>query len=510
LATGVYRIVAVAGDGASCTIENLDMTAKTFTTTASALSWSIWDAVQPEDMIVVGTHKLCIEKLLSTASAAVRVFPGATLSNQNWSCYKPSWRLVKRVSPGIGYDRPHPYDNGTFMSIEEWTDVGRYILSLDLADLSTAQRSGRFWRFSMMPLQTAGKGTLGGENTLDCVSFYDTTGKLIGSFNYNRLDGVDENADFMACNISRLDWIQASNEVQGGAIYGGLASVGGADKKTVTLDTGGNVFAGFQIRTGSSASMTVGGTTLDITGADAPFVSSDEGRIIHITGGGANDGYYRISGVISATQIEVVSPEGNVVMWAATLTGQSYVIYDDIAASDYIAFYTSTNGPDVKEYQIVAIADDLTSLTLDRAAVGVSGMKWEVRRRASIQVSSAAGPVSAGQISQGIDGQIEFWPDDVRSRPVLTNGATTSGTNTLTAAAAADVSVDDVGRLVVISSGADKGVYKILGVAGTALSLGHLKDGAVANMSATDAAVSYQVIGDRRYRASRYVAILRG
>lgn len=516
-AAGTYRITAVAGDGSSCTIQNLDMTSYTFAATASGLSWSIWDAVQNNDMILVvnnGNQKLCVERLLSTTSAEIRT-TASNATNSNWTCYKPSWNLVKRLSNAPGMAPPDVYDNGTFGALGFHTDNGQGEIWFDLNDLPTSERKARYWRFSAMPHDhNSANAVTNNSAGFNIITFFDLAGTPLGTFDYNRVSGTS-NADFFASFISRIDWIQAT-DTDAGAGFNGTADV--ASDGTVTLTNAANLFMGRHVRGGASGAMTSGGNTITVTAPEG-FVSSDMGRFIRITAG-ANAGVYRISGVNSATIVTVTTPNGTAVTWGATLSAQAFEINEGIATNDYMAFPDPVNDASVTDHQILSVSDDLKTITIDQWTGTLTGKKFEVRRRgindsrdvsdaslnARVLYSAAATPLQPGDISQDCEGTIEYWPDDVRSRPVRTDGATTAAGSTFGAAAAAPTA-DDVGRLLVVQSGADKGIYKITAVAGTNLTLGKLAGGA-ATLTATATGLSYQIIGDRRIRISHYVTVL--
>lgn len=523
---GSYRITAVDGTGAVATIRNLNQTAKAWGQTASGISFEVRDAVREEDQIAVpnngaATHRFVIERLTSTTTAEIRVYPSATLSGQTWECVSPSWDLVKRVSPSPLATPPDPTNNKTFVSTDGrergFTGAAHDAFSkivLDLSDLTSAQRTGRYWRFQMMPRNTANTTvTL----TLHSVEFYAVDGKRLMLTPDTQVDAVEALASYYGAYITRAEWIQAAND---GASHvagsNGLATLGGSAGEQVTL-AGANRFLGYQVRTGADGSVPGGDGTFNVSGA---FLTSDIGRIIRITTG-ANAGYYRIASRPLTTQAVLTTPGGNAVTLTADAGPVSYALHEGIQTGTTIPDYIRFGNGQV--YSIFSISDDLKTITLNEHTYGsFSGQTWEIRRRALpstatavdgtqvariLQTETPVAPLQSGDFAADSSGSVVFWPDDVKSRPTLTDGQGVIGAATFNGST---FTPDDVGRLVVITTGGDTGHYRIATyVSPTQVTLKDARTGAASVLTDNTAGRSYYVRGDRRFRFSRVVGVAR-
>lgn len=525
---GSYRILSVAVDGSYCDIRNLNQSTKTFAATASSLTFEVRDAVREDDILSipsgVGTHKLTVERLLTTTTAQVRCYATTTLTSQTWDALKPTWTLVKRVSHSVEAQPPNVVGNLTHITLDgqETNEDSSFKLVLDFSDLTTAQRSGRYWKVSGMPRFTAGTGSQ--KFSIHSFELYSPTGDLLTVAPYEKVDTVDSEPTFMASHITRVDIIQASDSAASHiAGANGLADLGGTYGDTVTL-AGGNRFLGYEVRAGANGSAVGGNANFDCTGADPGFLASDIGRLLRIAAG-ANAGYYRIATVPSSTQVTLTTPAGNSVTLVADAGPTAYSIHEGInvgTTPDYLAFTTGGIGPTVEDLAISAISDDLTTITLAaKQFTTLASQNWEIRRRAApstatgtdaaafarlLYISNAA-PRQSGDIAQDPRGHLAFHSTDVGANTAKTNGATTATTDTFDGSG---FTPDDVGRVLVVTSGADKGAYEIDTYVGTTqITVKNLYTGAAVSFAATAGSLGYYKTGERRFRASRYATVLR-
>lgn len=517
---GATRIVSVAVDGGSCTIRNLDQSAKLFTASASGLSFEIRDAVREDDVLVATTgsvHKLCVERLLTTTSAQVRIPPGVTLTNTSWEVIEPAWTFIKRFSHSTQAVPPDVTANGTFVSTDgrERNDNTDFKFVADLSDLAAGVRTAQVWKFSAMPRFNATLNVTPDFN-IASITFYDTTGKVIGLVDDHSLDTVNTQANFLACHVSRVDFIQAAStgtaQIAG---VNGLATLGGAASDVVTL-AASNRFLGFQVGYGDAASAPGGSNVLNFGGTDT-VNAADLNRIIWLASG-PNAGPVRVASVVSPTQVLVSTPGGNPLTLLADAGPTPWTIHE--------GFQVGTNGDLFVtaswEAVISAVSDDLRQLTLaDKYQPATAGATWEIRRRALPSSSTVADatltarilytantvPVQSGDICQDSRGFLQFHPLDAGASQVRTDGETTVGSGVFTGS---KFTPDDVGRVLVRTDGTDAGAYRISAyTSATQVTVVNLYTGDPFTFSASETGRSYYVVGKRRFQLARYVTVLR-
>ena len=524
--TGSYRIIVVSADGSTVTVRNLDQTAKAWTTSASGLGYTVYDAVREEDMIAIPslaapTHKLCIERLLSTTTAQVRIGPSATVTNQNWQCVKPSWDLVKRISQSTEAVPPDVSNNGTWISAhgrENAVGADAKIYA-DFTDLTPSQRTGRYWKYTAMPRFATSAGNT--QHYMSTMEFYDPTGAKLAISKYDWTDQALQNTDFFYSYVTRVDFIQAANDACS-AISGtnGLASLGGANLDTITL-SGGNKFLGFQIGVGiSDGNLVAGGSVINSASSSFP-ANAMVGRFVRITSGANAGNFYRVASRVSATQITVSTPSGGVVTWAGSESGITMTFHEGINVGgtypDKFVFLS-----DGREYTIATINDTLTTITVSESLTPArTNLTWEIRRPAYDTSSSTTDatksarlvrpgttyPLQSGDVAHDSRGALRYFAEDIGTGFQRADGATTISTGTFTGSS---FTPDDVGRLLYVQSGADKGIYEISAYSNsTTITVKNHYTGAATSFTANASTLTYQIFGDRRFRISKYVTGLR-
>lgn len=519
---GFYRILSVPS-GTSCTIQNLDQTAKQWSASASSLSYSVRDGVQPNDKIAIPnnsspTYELCVERLLSSTSAQVRISPHATFSNQNWQVIRPSWNFVKRLSFSTDATPPDVKNNGTWMSAdgtENYTNTS-HKMYFDITDLSSTVRTGRYWRLVMQPRFDSGASSY--TFTMTDIEFYSPSGARIGTCSYLFTDQAWSNTDFLSNHVHRVDFLQCSNSAVGGS-FNGLATINSSG--VVTL-SGGNKFLGFQVRQGfTDGNPIAGGNTFVSSGAG--FTTADVGRFLNVTSGANSGTIYRIVTRVSATQVTVALPGGTAVSFASTETGITFSLHEGIAnggsAPDVINF-GAVDGSD--EVTIASVNDALTQLTvLEAGTVVKTNIAFEIRRRGFDTTSATTDatktarlvrpnstyPVQTGDVAHDSRGSLRFFADDIGAAATRTGGSITGGSGVFTGT---DFNQDDVGRILNITTGVNKGSYRIsVFTSSTSVTLVHLITGAAVSLTADAGPVSYRLFGERRFRIAKYVYCLK-
>jgi len=513
LDVGSYRIIAVAADGSYCDITNLDQTAKTFIASAAGLSFEVRDAVREEDIISIGAgaHLLTVERLLTTTTLQTRCYPTGTLTGQSWSALKPTWALVKKIEKTVNWGPPEVTNNGTFVCMDGREQAARDDVKVyaDFSDLATANRSGRYWKLSLSSYNT--NIPIIGFAPYALI-FFDPTGLPIGMIDANRVDTARTLlADFMACRISRTDFIHA-NDTAASHVAGsnGLASLAvSATGDTVTLAAAAR-FLGFQVRPpGASGSAVGGNSTFSCAAGDPLFTAADVGRILRVIAG-VNAGYYRITAVPTTQSVTLATPgTGVAVTLAADAGPTAFAVHEGIATGDYIAFTTGGVSSTNRELTVLSISDTMQTVTTVESFTGaLTNQNWEVRRRATLLDHAASGPATlTGNISQDSRGSV--FPATVDIGPGTNtqhaDGGTTIATGTFTGSG---FTPDDVGRALVILTGADAGAYRISAYASAAsITVVNLYTGAAVSFAATAGALSYYVQGERRFRHSRYATV---
>jgi hypothetical protein len=520
---GSYRIVSVAGGGASVTIRNLDQTAKAWTASATGVTYEVRDGVQEDDMLAspslgTPTHKLAVERLLSTTSVQIRTGPNTTLTNQSFAVVAPTWTKVKRISFNTEAEPPDVKDNKTFVTPngrDNGSNQQDFIVYADFTDLAAGDRTGRYWKWSAQP-RFAGAGGPG-VHDLCTWEFYSPSGERLALSNYQILDEARTNADFLASNMGRIDFIQAKSTGVGEAGYNGNAVLA-ANTGQVTL-AGGNTFLGFKLGvTRTDGVVTSGVNTLDSASSAFPL-SAVVGRVVRFLSGTHSGELYRVASRPSATQLTLVTLSGGAVVWGATESSISFNVHEGInvggTTPDRIYFETAG-----AEYSLAAISNDGKTLTL--AALGeraLSSQPWTIRRpgfrtaSATTEGSKAARlvqntiPVQSGDCYDDYKGCYTFFSEDIGPGYQRTNGTVPGGTDIF---AGEQFSPDDVGRLLYITTGVNVGIYEIyFYVASDVIAVKNHYTGAAVTLTADAGPVTYQVIGDRRFQWAKHVIVLR-
>ena len=152
----------------------------------------------------------------------------------------------------------------------------------------------------------------------------------------------------------------------------------------------------------------------------------------------------------------------------------------------------------------------------------LSNQHWEIRRRGNVSTSNSTDstlssrslfngngyPYQSGDIAQDSRGFLKFWPFDVGNGNQRANGATSATGTTFTGSG---FTQDDVGRILVIQTGGDKGAYKISAyISTTQVTLAAIYPTVTFTGFANNASsLNYVVYGERRFRMSRYTTCLR-
>lgn len=526
LDAGSYRITAVAGDGSNCTVRNLDQSTTQWIASASGITYEVRDGMREQDMIcspslAVPTHKLLVERLLSPTSAQVRTAPNSSLSNQNFQCVAPSWRLAKRLSPSTEAVAPDVKNNGTWISADgrEQYDTSDWKIFMDLTDLPATLRTGRYWKMVMTPRFNGSATTA--NFYLSSWEFYDTSGNRIGVVRDQFSDVALQNSDFLSQQVNRADFILASNTAVGGS-FNGLVSLGGAASDTLTL-SGGNKFLGFQVRAQVADGNPVAGGNV-FNSASIGFVSADVGRFLYVRSGANAGSIYRVASRVSATQVTLVTPGGNAVSFGSSETSIQFTLHEGFSGGGTLPDVInlgSVSGFD--EYTIESVNDALTQITLVEKyqSSSFSNVTWEIRRRAfetSSTTTEAAKtarlvlpqltyPVQTGDICHDSRGALRFFSEDIGAAAIRNDGSCVGGDGVFDGSL---FSVDDVGRLLAITGGSNKGFYRISAFTSSSqVTLVSAYSGAAVSLVADAGPVSYRIYGERRFRLSKYVTTMR-
>ena len=530
---GAYRIVSITGGGTIATVTNLDQTAKQWSGTVGSVVYEVRNGVREEDVIctpsvAAATQRFCVERLLTSTSMQVRNVPHTSLVGSNWQCQVPTWDKVKRVSYSTEAVPPDVKNNGTWVCHDgrERYDFQDFKIYMDLADLTVAQRTGRWWQLQMMP---RGVNATSGDFYFSNFEFYSPSGARLGVSQNTFTNNSLQNSDFLSSHVSRLDFIQSRYDVMTvPAGFNGTVDLGGANGDTLTLTTGGNKFLGFQIDTHADG-VTVAGAGGNITSATAVFTTSDVGRFLHITAsvGSLDLGYYRIATRVSATAITVVPPSGTGTVTFTGTTGCVFTVHEGISgtgsAPDRIVFLDDLT----REYTIATINDTLTTITIvEGRQTAVTGKQWEIRRPAFETASGAVDstklarlvepattyPLQTGDVACDSRGALRFWADDIGSGNQRTDGVLAGGNKVLTGT---DFCSDDVGRLLYIvnsATAANNGIFRItaVNVGGTTATVDSAyPGGTIPNFTADAGPITYKVYGDRRFKITKQVTTLR-
>lgn len=523
---GAYRIIDVAGDGSSVTVRNLDQTSKLWTASASGLSFEVRNAVQEEDMLCFpnksGSVRLCIERLLSATSAQVRSAPASSGTLQAWDCMSPTWNHIKRVSNNTEALPPEVKNNGTWISLNgrENGDFLDSKIYMDLTDLPTSRRTGRWWKFSAMPHYESNAGD--STQYFSTMEFFDSSGNKIAASKYSLTDQAASNADFYFSYLSRIDFVQAAydaaTDVPGA---NGQVTLGGTNGDTLTLQSSAR-FLGFRVRTPFVDGSISSGNN-QFNSATAAWTTADVGRFIRVTSGTYSGNFYRISARNSATQVTVVTPSGSAVSWGATEGSIQFTVHEGInvggSTPDKFVFLS-----DNREFSIATISDNLQTITISETFQPARSLSnWEIRRPgydtsstttepakfARLTRPMSTYPIQTGDICQDSRGHHRFFSDDIGAGTVRAGASIDGGDDVFKDNTNTPFTPDDVGRLLVITSGVNAGLYEIYAFitdAGVQLK-DHITGAAV--VLTADASVSYTIYGERRFRITKYVTGLR-
>lgn len=523
--SGAYRVTAVSPDGSTLTIRNLDQTAKTWSVSAAGVTYEVRDGVREEDMLCIPslaspTHKLCVERLLTATSAQIRTGPNAGVSNQNWEAVAPSWTPVKRLSYSTEAQPPDVKNNGTWLSFNgaEAYTTNDFKVYFDLTDLTQAQRTGRWWKWTALPRFNGNQSD--SAFYLKGIEFYDTAGNKIAQSKYTSNDQVQTNPDYYNSWVNRIDWIQSADDAVGAAGYNGNASLGGVNGDTITL-VGGGSFLGFQVGpTVTDGALTLGDNK--ITSASSSFPASAViGRTIRITTGANAGNLYRVSARPTANQVTVTTPSGSAVAWGAAETSVNFTVHEGISAGNSTPdkFVFTSDG---SELTIASINDTMTAITItEYPQVARTNQAWEIKRpgymdyTATTVNASKLGrvlmpwntfPVQSGDMSIDYKGHHRFFAEDVGNGAVRSDGSCAGG-NTFTGSG---FSKDDIGRLLYIDTGANKGIYEISEYASsTSITVKNHYTGGSVTLAADAGPITYRVFGERRVRLAKYLVGLR-
>jgi hypothetical protein len=544
--------------------------------------------------VYVYSHWLGVERLTSATALQLRTGPNATVTSQSWQVVSPNWSPVKRLSFSTEALPPDVKANGTWLSLNgaDAYYTGDAKIYFDLTDLTQAQRTGRYWKWTAQPRFNT--NVINTQHYIRDIEFYDTSGKRLAQSPYTSCDQVQTNPDFMFNWTNRIDWVQAANDAMSGVSgFNGNAGLAGANGDTITLTTGGNKFLGFQIGPiRSDGGLPVGTAIINSASSSFP-ASASLGRFIRVLTGTNAGSYYRVASRPSATQITVTTPSGAAVSWVGTETNVQFTLHEGFnaggAAPDKFVFTS-----DLKELTILTVNDALTSITVSESLQPTrSNQAWEIRRPGFQTASITTEPtktarlmwlgsgtygVQSGDIVWDSHGYHSFFAEDIGSGIQRTDGAiaggsgvfasrafainaVNTGTKTFTVtgdasslagrtftvsgstgndgtytavsavfstpntdivvvetvpSAVADgtatgsrFSPDDVGRLLYVLTGVNKGIYEIsVFTSATSITVKNHFTGAAVSFTA-DAAVTYQMFGDRRVRLSKYVTGLR-
>jgi hypothetical protein len=479
----------------------------------------------------VYSHWLCVERLLTSTSLQIRTGPTAAVASASWQVLSPSWTPVKRLSHSTEALPPDVKANGTWISLnggESYT-TDSVKMYFDLTDLTQAQRTGRYWKWTGMPRFNGNAW-----NTvfwLRDVEFYDTSGKKLAQSKYTSCDQVQTNPDFFTHWLNRIDWVQAANNAMLGVSgFNGNVDLGGGNGDTLTLTTGGNKFLGFQVGPQKSDGVLALGTNI-IDSASSSFpLGASVGRFIRIINGANAGNYYRVAtrDVSLVTRITVTTPSGAAVSWGTAESSIQFTVHEGInVGGTYPDKFVFTS--DGKELSIASINDALTTLTVTEGLQPArTNQAWEIRRpgypsfgvttteptkTARVVFPGYTYPVQTGDVAVDSRGHHVFFSEDIGNGFQRTDGSIAGGSGVITGTG---FSPDDVGRLLYIVSGTatqlNVGIYEIsVFTSSTSVTVKNHYTGAAVSFTADSGANSttYKVFGDRRMYLSKYVTGLR-
>lgn len=527
---GAYRITNVDVTGAILTVRSLNQLAYAWAASASSIVYGVWDGVREEDVLCIPsiaapTQRLCIERLLTTTTAQVRVAPHTSLTGTSWQCAIPTWDKVKRISYSTEAQPPDVKANGTWVCEDgrEQYNGTDWKIYADLTDLTTAQRTGRWWQLQMMPRFASNQITQ--DFQFSTFEFYSPAGVRLGVSQNTFSNNALQNADFMTQHINRMDFVQgAYNAMSGTANVNGLVDLGGAAGDTLTLTVPTDKFLGYQVRRPFSDGVCVAGAGGNFTSATAVFITADIGRILHIATG-VNAGYYRIATRVSGTAVTLTLPSGTAASAFTGTTGETFTIHEGFSVGgvspDRIVFLNDLT----REYRLASINDAMTTLTIMEASqVAVTGKQWEIRRPGFDTAASAVDstklarlvrptttyPLQSGDIVHDSRGALRFWADDIGTGNSRADGSIAGGNGVFVGSG---FCADDVGRLLYITTGvaANIGVWTIsVFTSATSVTVVNAYTGAAVSFTADAAADKvYSIYGDRRFKITKQVTTLR-
>jgi hypothetical protein len=249
------------------------------------------------------------------------------------------------------------------------------------------------------------------------------------------------------------------------------------------------------------------------------------GRFIRITSGTHAGEFYRVASRTSATQVTVTTPSGTAVSWGANESGISFSVHEGInvggVSPDKFVFTD-----DGKEYTLLTINDSLTTLTIaETLAPSRTNKAWEIRRPGYDTASNTTEatktarltrpmttyPVQSGDLLHDAKGTYRFFSEDIGTGFQRADGVIAGGNGNITGSG---FSPDDVGRLLYIISGtstqANNGIWEIdQYTSSSSIRVKNHYTGVAAVLTADAGPVTYQILGDRRFRLTRFVVGLR-
>jgi hypothetical protein len=287
----------------------------------------------------------------------------------------------------------------------------------------------------------------------------------------------------------------------------GLATDAGPMNFTVHsgINVGGTAPDRFAVRRlGTSGDVVTTVATNQLNSGSIVFAATDLGKVIRVTGATADNGSYIIKTIPSTSQVTVTTTSGGAVSFLGGTGGTLEV------------------DSDLREYTILTLNDALTTITISETLQPAKmGFEWEIRRPAYDTTSATTEPaktarivrpqstypVQSGDICQDSRGHYRFFSEDIGTGYQRADGVIAGGSGVLTGSGFCS---DDVGRLLYIDTGANKGIYEIsVFTSATSITVKNHYTGAAVSFTADAGPVTYRIFGDRRFRLAKYVTGLR-
>lgn len=116
-------------------------------------------------------------------------------------------------------------------------------------------------------------------------------------------------------------------------------------------------------------------------------------------------------------------------------------------------------------------------------------------------------PIQTGDICADSRGALRFYSEDIGAAATRSDGSITGGSGVFTGTL---FTQDDVGRILVITTGVNKGAYRIsVFTSATSITVVNAYTGAAVSFTADAGPVTYKMYGERRFRLAKYVVTLR-